>query len=52
MRRQLYQVQFWLLVILDSCGDVESEFDKMRISKCIFLLQILYANEPPVLTSM
>lgn len=51
MRRHLYQVQFQL-IILDGCGDTESEFGKMRISKCIFLLQMFYANEPPVLTSM
>lgn len=52
MRRHLHQVQFQLHVILESYGDVESEVDKMRISKCIFLLQIFYANVPPVLTGM
>lgn len=48
MSRLSYQFH----VILDGCGDVESEFDKMRISKIIFLLQIFYVNEPSVLTSM
>lgn len=52
MSRHLYQAQFQLHGILDGCGDVESEFDKMRISKFIFLLKIFYVNEPSVLTSM
>lgn len=50
MSRHLYPAQ--LHVILDGYGAVESEFDKMRISKFIFLLQIFYVNEPSVLTSM
>lgn len=52
LSRHLYQVQLQLCVILDGHGDVESEFDKMRISKFIFLLQIFYVNEPSVLTSV